>query len=273
MRIFVFLSVFFWIFGMEQAFAADALSNAWTGFYGGLNAGYGLGVTKSQYDFTGTQGAVLVGTLNGRKNEISSDLIGGLQLGYNWQSQSYLFGLETDVQGNTQNKKSSSQPDFIGNPGVNTGAIDPSPISNKQKWGWFGTLRARLGYVLGNNLLYATGGLAYGNVKIKGSVSPENVTGCALGNFCNETSFWSFSDTKVGWTAGFGSETMIDRFWSIKFEYLYIDLGKISGSFNLAPGCQGTPIPGGCTVVTGGTSKVSADVTENVIRIGLNRRF
>ena len=95
-----------------------------------------------------------------------SGLSGGVQAGYNWQTGSWVFGVEGDIQA--------------------TGAEDtfaPWKFSNP----WFGTVRGRVGYALSNILFYGTGGLAFGELR-------------------GETFGLSESHTTAGWTAGVGAE-------------------------------------------------------------------
>jgi outer membrane immunogenic protein len=73
---------------------------------------------------------------------------------------------------------------------------------------WLGTNRARVGYSWDCYLVFATGGLAYGQVE---------ATCCAL--------VPAQAKSCVGWTAGGGVEAMLMPNWSAKLEYLYVDLG------------------------------------------------
>src|SRR5208283_3726253 len=70
---------------------------------------------------------------------------------------------------------------------------------------WFGTLRGRAGYAMNNVLLYGTLGIAYGGGKIQSGAFEE-------------------TNTHFGWTAGGGIEVGLTRNWSVKAEYLYVDL-------------------------------------------------
>src|SRR5690606_14761466 len=109
----------------------------------------------------------------------------GVQAGYNWQAGPVVYGLETDLQ--------------ISGVRGDTGSYDMPHA----RLDWFGTTRARLGFVPTERLFaYATGGLAYGRVKTHGD-------------------FLSASALRTGWTAGAGMEFAIDRHWSVKSEYLY----------------------------------------------------
>jgi outer membrane immunogenic protein len=68
----------------------------------------------------------------------------------------------------------------------------------------------------------------------------------------------------VGWTVGAGVEGVISGNWTAKLEYLYIDLGNVSGSF-------ATPLiaPSGAFA----TSSYSSHITDNIVRVGINYRF
>jgi outer membrane immunogenic protein len=68
----------------------------------------------------------------------------------------------------------------------------------------------------------------------------------------------STTNTNVGCTVGAGIEGVIGGNWTAKLEYLYVDLGRVSGSF---------------TPVVGLTSAYSSRVTDNVLRVGLNYKF
>jgi outer membrane immunogenic protein len=99
----------------------------WSGFYVGINGGYGWNNTHS---------SDLVDPVGG---------FGGGQIGYNFQRGSIVFGIEADFQG--------------------AAISDKDAFGDKSNLNWFGTARGRLGYAFGSALLYGTGGFAYGNVK------------------------------------------------------------------------------------------------------------
>jgi outer membrane immunogenic protein len=103
-------------------------------------------------------------------------------------------------------------------------------------------------------LFYATGGLAYGQVN-----SSETISG----------SPFSSSQTRVGYTVGGGIEGAIGGNWTAKLEYLFVDLGRTSGSFATA-----IPASGGGAVTSGTlASNYSSHVTDNVLRFGVNYNF
>jgi outer membrane immunogenic protein len=155
----------------------------WTGFYAGINAGYGWG--KSDWS------ALNVDT------GPSGFIIGGA-LGYNYQTGSFVWGLEGDIA--WSNVKGDT----------NCGLGLTCETSNK----WFATARGRVGYAFDRFMPYITGGAAFGDVEAK--VNP-----LAL----------SASETRVGWTAGAGLEYAFLGNWTAKIEYLYVDLGSFGTTF------------------------------------------
>jgi outer membrane immunogenic protein len=108
----------------------------WTGFYVGVNAGYGW----SNDDFDAFDAA-----------DIDDDggFVGGAQVGYNYQIGSFVVGLEGDIQ----------YADFGAE-----GAFDFDRDGDDDRFessDWFGTVRARAGVAFDRALIYATGGFAF----------------------------------------------------------------------------------------------------------------
>lgn len=182
--------------------APEARLFDWTGFYAGLNGGYGWGDSK----FTGA----------GNANTSPEGAILGGTIGYNYQWGQTVFGVESDVAWN----------DAKGSTGCTLGTCET-------KSNWLGTTRLRLGYAFDRLMPYVTGGAAYGDAK-------ASVPG--LG---------SDSDTKFGWTVGGGLEYAVTPNWTVKAEYLYVDLGKIN------------------CAACGGDVKFN----ENIVRGGVNYKF
>jgi outer membrane immunogenic protein len=148
----------------------------WTGPEVGLLLGYGFGQSK-------------VGS-----NKADADgVTGGAYGGYNFATANFLFGVEGDI---TASDMSGSNSGFT--------------VSNP----WNGTLRARAGFTIDRVLLYGTGGLAVGEVKVKNGASSD-------------------SATQTGWTGGLGAEAAITNGIVGRVEYRYTDLG--SHSFATTP--------------------------------------
>jgi outer membrane immunogenic protein len=172
---------------------APAPIYSWTGFYIGVEGGWGFG----RADQTDPNG------FNSGNYNVNGGLIGGT-LGYNWQMGQAVFGLEGD--GSYSWIKGSTNP-------VVCGGATPSCSSNLQA---LGTFRGRLGWAIDRVLPYVTGGLAVGSLHGAEGDVPANI---AAG---------SGSSTVAGWTVGGGVEVALAPNWSAKVEYLHVDLGNHS---------------------------------------------
>lgn len=236
---------------------------SWTGYYVGLNAGY----TWSTGNVTATDvfgnpalgggpqlGAGSAALVNGSRS-VRGSFIGGAQLGYNWQFNNTVVGVETDLQGIGRSRtrfSSFTDPGFPANPINQTVSQDAS---------WLGTLRGRAGFLATPTFLaYATGGLAYGggsrlaiSQQVIGAPAAPNVYTSAGG-----------SKTRVGWTVGAGGEWKIGNNWSAKLEYLYYDLGRetngVLANFNITPTLFTSNVP-------------VSHFHDHIVRLGVNYRW
>jgi outer membrane immunogenic protein len=166
----------------------------WTGFYGGLNVGYGLaGITDNL--------PLAVTTL-------MHGVFGGAQLGYNYQTGAWVYGLEADIQASDLSTSYSQNLPIVGN------------VTAGHKIPYFGTFRGRLGYAFtcGCVMAYATAGLAYGAYEPFASAGGITV---------------SQRYTNAALAAGAGVEWMIAERWSTKLEALYFDTGTIGSGVTL----------------------------------------
>jgi len=159
----------------------------WTGAYVGLNLGLGFNTAN----FAASSSSI-------RPNGLHV----GATLGYNWQSGSLVFGIETDLA------YATSKHTLICSP--NTAPV-VTVCETKNRM--LGTVRGRLGYAFDRWLPYLTAGLDYGYLQ-------ANSVGGVVA---------SSSGVKAGWTAGFGVEYALSRAWSLKLEYLYVCLGNPGG--------------------------------------------
>jgi len=171
----------------------------WTGFYAGLNVGGAFGSSRTAFNIAGFPLPAFDTSLAGA--------VGGAEAGYNWQTGPWVVGLEASFEGS-------------GLRGARTAPCLPPlcgalAASYTQKLAWFGTLRPRLGYSVGNWLFYATGGGVLGEVGADATAT--------VGPF---TAADKRSQTRAGWTAGGGVEVELARGWSAKIEYLHLDLGS-----------------------------------------------
>jgi len=270
-----------------KAAPAPVMAVNWTGFYGGINLGYGISnddpgresvLSGAGFPIIGA-GRPLYGGSNSFHNPLDG-INGGGQVGYNWQAApNWVFGVEADIQGSdlkgTNNCILACGVQFVTTTPPNFLANFPVVFSSDaytQKIDWFGTLRARAGYASGLWLVYATGGFAYGDVKRSGTTVGSTIS-VNSGNIINQfAGSYSVSSTKTGWTVGGGVESKFgyNSPWSIKAEYLYIDLGSNSDTFNTIY----TQAGGGAVV--GRVAGVRTDYSlnrEHIVRVGVNYSF
>ena len=242
MRKLALAAVIIFATGPGVALAADApismpfsppLFHTWNGFYFGGNVGGGSGNFPTTFSTT-------VGGIFATADKYSSGFLGGVQLGYNWQTGSMVFGVETDFQ-------------FSGLKGTLTapcpaGFCAPAITATfSQSMPWFGTVRGRVGYASDGWLFYVTGGYAYAQINTDAFAS-DGITSATF----EQRAFRS------GWTLGGGIEIALNRNWSAKFEYLHIDLGSqaVSMTFPALPAVNAD-------------TRLQADV----IRVGANFRY
>jgi outer membrane immunogenic protein len=151
----------------------------------------------------------------------SGGLVGGT-IGYNYQIGQTVVGIEGDI-------------DWADINGTTNNAC---ALGCKTSDSWLSTVRGRLGYAADRFMPYITGGAAFGDIK------------------ASTPGFAGANSDRAGWTLGAGLEFAVAQNWSVKAEYLYVDLGK----FNCGASC-------GLAV----TDNVS--FTTNLIRAGVNYHF
>jgi outer membrane immunogenic protein len=249
----------------------------WTGFYVGGNVGYGWGVSNNSLSASQgiNFGAGYTDTLTATDSNKMSGVIGGVQAGWNWQVQNFLIGIETDIQASGQKRTNSYGATIIDptSPKFNNAVA----VTDSAKLDWFGTARGRFGVTSDRWLVYATGGLAFGEVKESGNAQPTN----AFGAIINAPLVWNQSTTKVGWTIGAGVENAISANWSWKIEYLYMDLGNITSNvsggvgsvFGFPSNCYGGPIFGCHSAFNPAFGSVTSVFTDSIIRVGINYKL
>jgi outer membrane immunogenic protein len=156
----------------------------------------------------------------GSSFDVNGGLVGGT-VGYNYQFGQVVAGIEGDI-------------DWADINGSTTTACVAGCSTRDD---WLATIRGRLGYAADRFMPFITGGAAFGDIK---ATSPVG----------------SATNTNTGWTIGGGIEFAVAPQWTIKAEYLYVDLGK----FN-------------CGIACGAAVTDNVSFTTNLVRAGLNYRF
>lgn len=236
----------------------------WSGFYVGVNAGGAL-ARNSTYD---PQRMLNYAFPIWSDDFYTAALPGGIaggQIGYNWRiAPTWVAGVEADWQWSSQGNvvcisECFPMPQFFapGAAGVLEGLMDNQAIR------WLSTVRARGGWIADNGtLLYGTAGLAIGRVDQTLDAFADAPGFFNVGNVASA----SFSHIRVGWAMGAGIEMPVADRWSVKAEYLFVDLGKITNSYT-------TPLSPGAGVGTDLMTSSTVKVQDHIARLGLNYQF
>lgn len=135
--------------------------------------------------------------------------VGGAQFGFNYQIGAVVIGAETDLSAARLGGSESVS--------VNPGSRFTTRASSELSM--LGTVRMRAGIALGDFLLYATGGYAYGLLDQKGSISPDNPQ-------TTSGVFGSRSGIASGWAVGGGVEYAVAPGISVRLDYTRYELGQ-----------------------------------------------
>jgi outer membrane immunogenic protein len=178
----------------------------WSGFYIGANGGWGTSHDCWNLVASGAGG---VGALappgsSGGCHDATGGVAGG-QIGYRWQSGSWVFGLE-------------AQGDWTDLRGSNQSLVDPTFV-NHSKLDAFGLFTGQVGYAWNNVLLYVKGGASVTDNQYSGT---SFVSGAVLD---------SSNDTRWGGTAGAGLEYSFAPNWSVAVEYDHLFMDDHNDTF------------------------------------------
>ena len=216
---------------------------SWTGPYIGINLGAAWNNAKfSDLGVPGTNPPLLYGTDRGANDPFWSPneagFAGGGQVGYNYQTGNFVFGVEGDFSG-IANKASV----------IFTPPLSGLPISATSDLEWMATVRGRLGLAFGQVLVYGTGGVAFARFSD------------AWGRTFAGGRDFAKDETRSGWVAGGGLEYMLSRNWTVRVEGLYADFGSDTFSVVNPPGNSS------------GTYSTKFQHTVTTARAGLNWKW
>lgn len=253
----VFLASLIALFFVDSAAATD-----WTGFYAGVFGGAAWTDVGTSASLAGEWGAtpaeragrdMVLQLLNHDLSTVGA--IGGLAVGVNAQSGSFVDGIEVDASvldsdsGYTLSTPSNLQYPYV--------------TETKASLDWLGTARLRAGWSFDRTLVYGTGGIAVGHVSFRQDiVEGGNVPYKELGRV---------SDAAFGWVVGGGIEQALTEHWSFKAQYLHVDLGAISTTSSGA--CSAACSPANATSYAKYTGDHKADVTVDTATAGIDYRF
>jgi len=192
--------------------ASPAPAVTWEGFYVGAIAGAEEGTAHFGYG-TGAADPGLAG------------ILGGLDLGYNWQNGAWVYSLEgewdaTDAKGGVGCGPMSFTATF-------------SPLFNitcNAQQSWVASITPRIGYAWDRELFYVKGGAAFapGQFAATCDLGPVNaIEGvCVAAVPLTLSNGFDTSDIRAGWTVGYGIQFALTRNWSAKAEADYVDFGN-----------------------------------------------
>lgn len=166
----------------------------WTGFYAGLQAGYGW--SNSRYSD------------EGYFSENNPDgFIGGAYAGYNYQLRNGLvLGLDADIL--RSGMEGSDGQRYLDDPSISIAGVE-----SELEVRWSGALRARIGYAAGRFLPYIAGGVSLARYDFRWL------------DHVNGTVPFERSETRIGWNIGAGFEYVFSDRVTIRAEYRYSDFG------------------------------------------------
>ena len=185
-------------------YIAPAPVFSWTGFYVGAEFGgqWGNNSTSLVNNFTGNT-LLTTGSYN------TSGVVGGGLIGYNYQINQFVLGVEGDLTG------SSNQGRF------STTDLRGFQASQNTQYGFGAGVRGRLGWAFDHTLVYATGGWAYENIS-------QTYNNYYVNNFAQQ----KISTDRSGYTVGGGVEYAFNYNWSARLEYRWTDYGKYVSNYS-----------------------------------------
>lgn len=270
----------------------------WTGFHAGVNVGGAIGAGDWRIEpATATFGLFALteaesASLARRFRTDEAGFTGGGQIGFDYQRGAVVLGAEADFNLLAGAGRNVTRTDLVTSFGGGVPALlgpVPAPLRFDthltRASDWFATARVRLGVTpLERLMVYATGGLAVGETK--GGLAAVVIPAAALLPARVELNYAGRkSSTGVGWAGGVGVEYAFLNNFSVKLEYLYVDLGTTS--FTAAPIFLPIPpfpvpaaAPGAVPAVAvvapaaaGAAISVRARNSFHTGRVGLNYRF
>jgi opacity protein-like surface antigen len=227
----------------------------WTGFYVGGFGGAAAG--RTDIGFVGDP-------TSGNRPWVFGGL-GGIDLGYNYQVNSWVFGVEGDVAAaNVRGARPAGTADGLSPAGASVG-FSPAFFTAQDKTNWMATATGRVGYAWGRTLYYVKGGAAFEDSStsvncIYGPTGQTPLGGGAFRSCVNQAGaitggFNTANYTRVGWTLGYGTEFDLGKNWSAKAEYDYLSFGRHTA------------------LATDGTTFLTDKSYISQVKVGVNYRF
>jgi len=238
----------------------------WTGLYLGGSVGGVRQQASTRYSsdpsfalFNDFAVALTTGTLASSSSQDGAGVLGGVTAGYNWQLSSLVYGIEGDWSWTGVRATASISP-------VPAFAFPVLTTNTETRTDWLATVRGRIGFLaMPRTLLFATGGLAVGEIRASTNIVPSGGSNsCATNALCSSG---NTSSTRAGWTVGAGVEQAFASSWTVKVEYLHYDLGRVSY-------IAGEASPAFPLIAIGTPNLiVNTRVSGDIGRVGVNYKF
>ena len=231
---------------MPMAPPMQMIAWSWTGLYIGGH----LGVAFGNSQVADPAGPAIFGN-----NVRTTGVLGGVQVGYNWQipHTAFVVGVEADASA-------------MGSAGsVTCLASSPYliPANCRVMPDAMGSMTARLGYATGphgRNLFYVKGGLAWLDDRVDmtttGLVSPVMT---------------AFDRLRWGWIVGAGIDRALTPDWSLRLEYDYAKFGDLGMNSPLSFAQTLPPLNSSYVATPGGTAGMSQNM--QTVKVGLNYKI
>ncbi len=234
---------------------------SWTGLYIGAHGGAGWGTTDVDANIGGLIAGLGIPGVPGiafslpvTSHNTNGWLAGG-QIGYNWQSDRIVFGIEGDIS--WTNLEGTSDCLII--------------FECKTQFNWMADFTGRLGFVpIDRLLVYAKGGVAFANVDYSfGNSIAIGASGGTPGGAASASG--SVNDTLIGGLFGFGAEYAFWPNWSAKIEYNFMDFGKADYNLPITASASGFGLAAPVSITV--NAPISITQMVHVMKFGVNYRF
>jgi outer membrane immunogenic protein len=230
---------------------------SWTGFYIGGNVGAGWGTTETTADIGAAVAPFISPATLAFQLPLSSQTVngflGGGQVGWNWQTGVFVFGVEGDVE--WENLKGSGPCVLI--------------LQCNTNHKWQADITGRVGVAAFDRaLVYLKGGAVWQHSDYSFGTSIAATDG--FGNSISASLNGSASETRLGALLGTGIEYGFLPNWSAKIEYNFEDFGTRSLNFPLATSAC---VNGACASGPAITVPVSIKDFDHIVKFGVNYRW
>jgi outer membrane immunogenic protein len=170
--------------------------DSWAGFYVGGQIGYGDDGVR----WRNLGASTFYSPLNSVTHDRGNGVIGGGQVGYNFQVNRFVFGVEGSISAADFDRSFASP-------------YNPATDVWSSKVTWLSTATGRIGYGFDSWMPYVKAGLAVANVDTSIANTVTGVTNQG-------------SAVHYGWTAGGGVEFKVAPKFSLGLEYMHTELSR-----------------------------------------------